>query len=64
MVSQSDRQTENMMKNTSIKIQKHESTTPSNTKTQKPFCGKKGRIRPLAEISFFVHSSRVEERGN
>ena len=42
MVSQSDRQTENIMKKTSIKIQKHESTTPSNTKTQKPFCGKKG----------------------
>ena len=41
-VSQTDRQTENIMKKTSIKIQKHESTTPSNTKTQKPFCGKKG----------------------
>ena len=61
MVSQSDRQTENMMKNTSIKIQKHESTTPSNTKTQKPFCGKKVRIQLSAA---FVHNSPVEVRGN
>ena len=35
--------------------------TLSNTKTQKPFCGKKVRIQLSAA---FVHNSPVEVRGN
>ena len=60
---QSVRQTEHNKKKTSIKIEKKKKIdmTLLDTKTQKPFCGKKGSH---TAISCFVHNSPEEVRGN